>query len=162
MARQLSARQLRPVELDFVDTAPLRLPFTADLGVAPERVYTALADELEAWPRWFTAVTEVRPTAGGKGREVRLKGGGFFDETVLAAHPCERYTYRIDRTNAPGIRAMLEDWNLAPSPAGGTRVRWTMAVEGTPALRAVLRLGKPGLGASFRDAMRKLEHRLRP
>ncbi|MGI5350829.1 SRPBCC family protein [Streptomyces sp. CA-250714] len=162
MARLLSARQLRPVELDFADTAPLRLAFTADLGVSPERVYAALADELETWPCWFTAVSEVRPTAGGKGRDVRLKGGGFFEETVLAARPCERYTYRIDRTNAPGLRAMVEDWNLAPSPAGGARVRWTMAVDGTGALRTVLLLGRPGLGASFRDAMRKLERRLRP
>ncbi|MGP3976130.1 SRPBCC family protein [Streptomyces sp. 8N114] len=162
MARQLSARQLRPVGLDFADTAPLRLAFTANLGVPVERVYTALADELETWPCWFTAVTDVRPTGDGKARDVRLKGGGFFHETVLAAHPAERYAYRIDRTNAPGVRAMLEDWNLAYSTAGGTRVRWTMAVDGTPVLRAVLRLGRPGVGASFRDAMRKLERRLRP
>ncbi|MBO8191744.1 SRPBCC family protein [Streptomyces oryzae] len=162
MARRLSARQLRPVGLDFADTAPLRLSFTADLGVAVERVYVALADELEVWPRWFTAVTELRPTAGGKGREVRLKGGGFFEETVLAALPGEQYAYRIDRTNAPGLRAMVEDWHLAVPPAGGARVRWTMAVDGTPALRTVLRLGRAGLGVSFRDAMRKLERRLRP
>ncbi|MFI8849630.1 SRPBCC family protein [Streptomyces sp. NPDC053499] len=162
MARQLPVRQLRPVVLDFADTAPLRLSFTADLSVPVERVYTALADEVEAWPSWFAAVTELRPTADGKGREVRLKGGGFFDETVMAALPGERYAYRVDRTNAPGLRALLEDWHLAPSPAGGARVRWTMAVDGTPALRTVLRLGKPGLGASFRDAMRKLERRLRP
>ncbi|MGP3988317.1 SRPBCC family protein [Streptomyces sp. 3N207] len=162
MARHLSARQLHPVGLDFADTAPLRLVFAADLGVPVERVYAALAEELETWPCWFTAVTELRPTGGGQGRDVRLKGGGFFQETVLAAHPAERYAYRIDRTNAPGVRAMLEDWNLAHSTAGGTRVGWTMAVDGTPALRAVLRLGKPGIGASFRDAMRKLERRLRP
>ncbi|NSC20294.1 SRPBCC family protein [Streptomyces albus subsp. chlorinus] len=156
------ARQLRPVVLDFADTAPLRLSFTADVGATAARVYTALADELETWPCWFTAVTELRPTEGGKGRAVRLKGGGFFDETVLAALPAERYAYRIDRTNAPGVRAMMEDWNLASSPAGGTRVRWTMAVDGSPVVRAVFRLGRPGLAASFRDAMRRLERRLNP
>jgi uncharacterized protein YndB with AHSA1/START domain len=156
------ARQLRSVGPEFADTAPLRLSFTADLGVPRERVFAALAEELETWPCWFTAVTEVKPTEGGKGRHVRLKGGGFFAETVLAALPAERYTYRIDRTNAPGMRAMLEDWNLAVSPSGGTGVRWTMAVDGTRTLRTVLRLGQAGIGASFRDAMRKLDLRLRP
>ncbi|WP_369200335.1 SRPBCC family protein [Streptomyces sp. PU-14G] len=155
------ARQLRSVELGFADTAPLRLSFVADVGARAETVYAALAEDVTAWPCWFTAVTEVRPTGGGTGRDVRLKGGGFFDETIVAAHPAERYAYRIDRTNAPGVRAMMEDWELRPSPEGGTRVRWTMAVDGTPVLHAALRLGKPGIRASFRDAMRKLEDRLR-
>ncbi|UNS95593.1 SRPBCC family protein [Streptomyces tubbatahanensis] len=155
------ARQLRSVGLDFADTAPLRLSFVADVAAPAETVYAALADDVTAWPCWFTAVTEVRPTRGGSGRAVRLKGGGFFDETIVAAHPSQRYAYRIDRTSAPGVRAMMEDWELRLSPAGSTRVRWTMAVDGTPVLHAALRLGRPGIRASFRDAMRKLEGRLR-
>ncbi|CAM3682453.1 SRPBCC family protein [Streptomyces albus] len=154
------ARRLRLVELDFADTAPLRLSFTADVGASAETVYAALADEVETWPSWFSSVAEVTPAQGGKGRDVRLKGGGFFSETIMAALPAERYTYRIDRTNVPGVRAMMEDWNLAVSPAGGTRVRWTMAVDAPPLLRAAMRLGRPGIGASFRQAMRALERRL--
>ncbi|GAA2621387.1 SRPBCC family protein [Streptomyces axinellae] len=156
------ARQLRPVGLEFADTAPLRLSFTADLGVPRERVFVALSEELEGWPRWFTAVSEVTPVEGGKGRHVRLKGGGFFTETVLASLPAERYTYRIDRTNAPGMRAMMEDWNLTVAPSGGARVRWTIAVDGPRTLRTLMRLSRAGLGASFGDAMRKLDLGLRP
>lgn len=158
---RMAARHLRSVELDFADTAPLRLSFVADVGAPVEAVYAALAEDAEGWPSWFTAVTEVRPAGGGAGRHVRLRGGGFFEETVMATRPGERYTYRIDRTNAPGVRALMEDWNLLPSPAGGTRVRWTMAVDGSPLVRAAMLLGKPGVRASFRDAMRNLERRLR-
>ncbi|MFG3255196.1 SRPBCC family protein [Streptomyces sp. NPDC048172] len=155
------ARQLRPVELDFADTAPLRLSFTGDVGATRESVYEALAGELEAWPRWFTAVTEVRPTDGGRGRLVRLRGGVFFRETIMAAQPVERYAYRVDETNAPGVRALLEDWTLAVSPSGGTRLRWTMALDGGQGLRAAARLGRPGMGRSFRQAVRNLDARLR-
>lgn len=154
------ARQLRPVELDFADTAPLRLCFGADIGVPREAVYVALADELETWPSWFTAVAEVRPTRGGEGRRVALRGGRFFDETIVAAQPSERYAYRIDETNVPGVNAMMEDWTLALSPAGGTRVRWTMAVDAPAPVRAAMRASRPAVGSSFQSAMRALEKRL--
>ncbi|MDJ1131383.1 SRPBCC family protein [Streptomyces iconiensis] len=154
------ARQLRPVELEFADTAPLRLSFTADLGVRRETVYTALAEELETWPTWFEAVTAVTSTREGEGRRVALKGGRFFEETIMAAQPSERYAYRVDETNVPGVRALLEDWTLAVSPSGGTRVRWTMAVDGPVALRVLMRLGRAGMGGSFSGAMRGLEKRL--
>lgn len=156
------ARQLRPVGLDFADTAPLRLSFTADVGATPAAVYAALAEDVESWPSWFTSLTEVARTNGGKGRDVRLRGGVLFNETIMSERPLERYAYRIDVTNTPGVRAMLEDWGLTPSPSGGARVRWTMAVDGASAFRAVLRLLRPGLGRAFRDAMRRLDRRLAP
>ncbi|MFF3342694.1 SRPBCC family protein [Streptomyces flavidovirens] len=159
------ARRLRPVELDFVGTAPTRLVFTAGLSAPPEAVYRALAEDVTGWPRWFGAVTMCRPTAGGAGREVRLKGGVRFQETILASESGERYAYRVDVTNAPAIRALLEEWRLTPAgpagPAGtGTRVRWTFAAAGPAPLRLALRLGRPGLGRAFRDAVRALDRRL--
>lgn len=154
-------RRLRPVELDFVESAPVRLAFTADLAAAPPAVYRALAEEVESTPDWFAAVLSATPTDGGAGRTVRLRGGVRFQETIMAAEPGARYAYRIDETNAPAVTAMLEDWVL--SPAGtGTRVRWTMAVDGPAACRLVMRLARPGVGKSFRDAMRGLDRRLTP
>ncbi|MFI6643934.1 SRPBCC family protein [Streptomyces sp. NPDC050504] len=152
------ARKLRPVGLEFVETAPIRLSFTALVGAAPGEVYGALADETEAWPAWFSAVTSARPTAAG--REVRLKGGIRFDETVVAAEPGVRYAYRIDTTNAPGVSAMLEEWLLTPVVGGGTRVRWTMAVDGPAGVRAAMRLARPGVASSFRSAAKRLGARL--
>ena len=153
------ARQLRPVGLDFVQSAPVRLVFARVVSAPPEAVFRALADDVAGWPEWFSAVTLARPTEDGKGRQIRLKGGTRFQETVIAAEPAEVYTYRVDKTNAPGVRALVEEWRLTPHGTG-TRVQWTFAADGTAAFRFAVKLGRPGLGRAFRDAVTKLDRRL--
>ncbi|MFJ4315274.1 SRPBCC family protein [Streptomyces lavendulae] len=188
-------RRLRPVGLGFAEDAPTRLVFNARASAAPDAVYRALAEEVTGWPSWFRAVTLARPTRGGGGREVRLMGGVRFQETVMAADPGLRYAYRVDETNVPGVRALLEEWLLtpadhspgtapgtttttgtpaapgtatttgtpaAPGAAGtpGTLVRWTFAADGPPAFRLALTAARPGLGHSFRTAVRTLDARL--
>ncbi|MCW7985982.1 polyketide cyclase [Streptomyces platensis subsp. clarensis] len=153
------ARRLRPVELDFVESAPLRLVFTAEVSAPPKAVYAALADDVAGWSCWFTGVARSAPTQGGTGREVRLTGGTRFTETVLAAEPDAHYAYRVDTTNTPGLRALLEDWRLAPAN-GGTRLRWTFAADGPAPFRFLLTLARPGLGRAFRESARALDRRL--
>ncbi|MGI5192332.1 SRPBCC family protein [Streptomyces sp. CA-288835] len=153
------ARQLRPVGLDFVQSAPVRLVFARVVSAPPEAVFRALAEDVAGWPEWFSAVTLARPTEDGKGRQIRLKGGTRFQETVLAAEPAEVYAYRVDETNAPGVRALVEEWRLTPHGTG-TRVQWTFAADGTAAFRFAVKLGRPGLGRAFRDAVVKLDRRL--
>jgi hypothetical protein len=150
-------RQIRPVELDFVDSAPVRLSFGAELAASPAAVYRALAVEIEEWPEWFSSLLAAAPTPSG--RHVRLRGGGQFWETVLAAEPGVRYAYRTDRTNAPGAHALVEDWRLAPVGTG-TRVRWTLATDGTALYRAVFRAARPGLARAFLASARALDRRL--
>ncbi|MFI1534826.1 SRPBCC family protein [Streptomyces anandii] len=151
------ARRLRPVGTDFVETAPVRLVFAREIRAAPERVYRALAEDVPGWSAWFSAVTSARPTE--LGREVRLRGGTRFEETVLVAKEPEVYAYRVDATNAPGLRALAEEWRLTPA-GGGTRIQWTFAVDGTAALRLLLTVGRAGLGRAFRDAVTSLDRRL--
>ncbi|OEJ30788.1 SRPBCC family protein [Streptomyces subrutilus] len=153
------ARRLRPVGMDFIEAAPVRLVFAARTAAPPEEVYQALAEEVGDWPRWFGAVTLARPTHGGAGREIRLRGGVRFRETVMAADPEQRYAYRVDETNAPGVRALLEEWRLTPA-GSGTHVRWTFAADGPTPLRLALTAARPGLGHSFRTAVRTLDSRL--
>ncbi|MFF3335341.1 SRPBCC family protein [Streptomyces sp. NPDC002888] len=153
------ARRLRPVGLDFVDTAPLRLVFTTEIAAAPEAVFPALAEDVPGWAEWFSAVRLARPTDGGAGREVRLKGGARFEETILVAKQPEVYAYRVDVTNAPGPRALVEEWRLTPTGTG-TRVQWTFAADGPAPFRAALRLARTGLDHTFRDAVTALDHRL--
>ncbi|MGW4158192.1 SRPBCC family protein [Streptomyces sp. NPDC004788] len=155
------ARRLRQVELDFIASAPVRLVFSAVAAAPPAAVYRSLAVEVGSWPAWFSAVRTASPTDDGAGRAIRLRGGVSFEETIMAADPDARYAYRVDTTNAPGVTAMLEEWALSPA-AGGTRVRWTMAVDGNRPFTAGLRLARPGIGLSFRDAVRRLDRRLTP
>ncbi|MFF0744688.1 SRPBCC family protein [Streptomyces sp. NPDC004111] len=150
-------RHLKDVGLDFAESAPVRLVFAGEVSAPPEDVYRALAEETGDWPCWFSAVTFARPTE--QGREVHLRGGTKFMETVLAAEPSKRYAYRIDISSAPGVRAMLEDWRIWPTGAA-TRVQWTMAIDGPAPLRLLLRAARPGVGRAFRDAVRALDARL--
>ncbi|MFJ4468442.1 SRPBCC family protein [Streptomyces sp. NPDC089424] len=153
------ARRLRPVEVDFARSAPVRLVFARRITASPESVFRALAEDVTDWPRWFSAVTLARPTEDGAGREVRLRGGTRFAETVLVAKAPEVYAYRVDETNAPGVRALVEEWRLTPAGTG-TRVQWTFAADGPVAFRGVLRLARPGLARAFRDAVTALDRRL--
>ncbi|MEU4167285.1 SRPBCC family protein [Streptomyces sp. NPDC026665] len=153
------ARRLRPVGSDFVETAPLRLVFAREVAAPPEAVFSALAEDVSGWSEWFSAVTLVRPAADGAGREVRLRGGTRFEETILVSQAPEVYTYRADVTNAPGLRALVEEWRLTPAGTG-TLVRWTFAADGTALFRAALTMGRSGLGRAFRDAVTALDRRL--
>ncbi|MEU7473815.1 SRPBCC family protein [Streptomyces sp. NPDC044984] len=153
------AHRLRPVEHEFVRTAPVRLVFRREVSAAPERVFRALAEDVTGWTEWFGAVTLARPLDDGAGREIRLRGGTRFRETVLLAEASEVYAYRVDVTNAPGARALAEEWRLTPAGTG-TRVRWTFAADGTAPFRLALRAARPGLGRAFRSAVTSLDRRL--
>ena len=149
--------RLRPVGLDFLDTAPLRLAFTAAIAAAPEAVHRALAEDTEGWTEWFAAVTHAGPTEDG--RTIGLTGGLRFEETVLLSESPRRYVYRTDATNRPGLRAMAEEWRVERA-AGGSLVQWTIAVDPAAATALVLRLSAPALRSSFRRAMQRLDLRL--
>ncbi|MGW5481001.1 SRPBCC family protein [Streptomyces sp. NPDC004008] len=153
------ARRLRPVELDFARTAPVRLVFAREVAAPPERVFRALAQDVSGWSEWFAAVASARPLDGGAGREVRLIGGTRFRETVVAAVPHEVYAYRVDESNTPGLRALLEEWLLTPA-GSGTRVQWTFAADGPGVVLFALRRARGGLGRAFRGAVTALEARL--
>ncbi|GHG24305.1 MULTISPECIES: SRPBCC family protein [Streptomyces] len=154
-------RRLRPVELDFTATAPVRLAFEATLQAPPPAVYRSIAVEVGSLPSWFTPVSSAVPLDDGARRTIRLRGGIRFEETILASEPDLRYAYRVDLTNAPAVSALAEEWALAPEGAG-TRLRWTMAADGPAAFRAGLRLASPGMGLSFRRAAVLLDRRLTP
>ncbi|MFE0423497.1 SRPBCC family protein [Streptomyces sp. NPDC058953] len=153
-------RRLRPVGLDFIEAAPVRPAFTAALGASPRSVYQALADDVPGWARWFDAVSAAEPTRDGAGRNVTLRIGVRFAETILAADAFTRYAYRVDTTNAPGLTALAEEWLITAVPGGGSRVRWTFAADGPPVARLLVRSAAPGLRVSFRGAMRALDRRL--
>lgn len=150
-------KRLRTVDLDFAESAPVRLVFHQEARASPEALFAALS-EVDSWPEWYGGVTKARLLEGGEQRVVHLRGGTRFLETIIATPPA-RYSYRIEETNAPGVRAMLEDWRLEPSGTG-TRVQYTLALDGTALCRAVVRMLGPALRRAFRDAVRTLDGRL--
>lgn len=167
--------ELRPVEVDFFQTAPLRVVSAATLSATPAAVFEALVDRAAEMPRWFSAVRSVEYGGGAYGssgpgsgpgsvpvgtrRRVRLIDRSTFHETVLAVDAPHRFAYRIDRTTVPGLRAMAEEWTVVSTDAG-TRVAWTVAVDGPAITRAGLWATAPGLRAATRRALAKLDREL--
>ena len=149
--------RLRPVELDFVGSAPLRLAFSAAVAASPEAVHRALAEDTEGWSEWFAAVSSARRTP--QGRQVTLAGGLRFEETVLASEAPKRYAYRADAMNRPGARAIVEEWRIEPA-ARGSLVQWTVAVDPARPAALLLRLATPVMRAAFRRAVHRLDLRL--
>lgn len=152
------AHRLRPVGLDFVGIAPVRHVCVREISAPVEAVFRALAD-VPGWADWFPQVTAARAIDGGKGRDIRLMGGARFREAVIAAREPEVYAYRVDVTNVPGVRAIVEEWRLAPAGTG-TRMRWTFATDGTAAYRLAMKPVRAAQAKAFRDAVTALERRL--
>ncbi|CAM5745930.1 hypothetical protein [Streptomyces afghaniensis 772] [Streptomyces afghaniensis] len=152
------AHRLRPVGLDFVGTAPVRHVSVREISAPVEAVYRALED-VPGWADWFPQVTAARPIDDGKGRDIRLMGGVRFRESVIAAQEPEVYAYRVNVTNVPGVRAIAEEWRLAPAGTG-TRVQWTFATDGTAAYRLAMKPVRAAQAKAFRDAVTALDRRL--
>lgn len=158
------SKQLRPVTVDFLAHAPVRLVFTERLRSAPAAVFRELTDDASAWPLWFRDVRSARytgppPYGVGTGRAVSLRAGVRFVESVLLWQEPVRFVYRIDECNAPGATAWMEEWLLTPTDDGGTELRFTLALDGTAVLRTAFRLIRPGMRPSIRRAMTRLDAR---
>jgi uncharacterized protein YndB with AHSA1/START domain len=155
---------LRPVGLEFLDEAPLRVEVEASTRLPIERVWQAFV-EPTGWKDWFPGVREAgyadRSGAWGVGtiRTANVEGQ-LFEETILAWDEPNRWTYRIDRCTAELGHAQVESTELAPRPDGGTRVTWILASDPMPAFAAA-RDALPGiLEQRIDDALRNLERRL--
>lgn len=153
------ARRLSPVGLDFLEVAPVRLVFAREISATPAEAYHAIAEEVESLPTWFRSVKRATPHDEGARRTVQLTGGIRFEETILAKEPDEVYAYRVDETNAPGVRHLVEEWRITPAGTG-SRVQWTFAVDGGAPLRAFFKIASPGLGTAFRGAVSSLDKQL--
>lgn len=156
--------ELRPESLSFLDTAPRRITAARTLSAKPETVFYALAAEPRGWREWFKAVSSCEyggegPYGVGTRRRVRLRAGLTFHETLLAWDSPSRYSYRVDRATVPGLRALVERWDILET-SEGTRLSWTMGVDATLPVLTSLRGAAPGIAASGRMAMAKLDRRL--
>jgi hypothetical protein len=54
----------------------------------------------------------------------------------------------------------VEEWRIEGVPGGGSRVRWTFAVDAAAGVRVGMKAGRAGLGRAFRGAVGALDRRL--
>ena len=134
--------RLRGEDLSFVDRAPLVVRAETSVPASPEAVWPALADAA-AWPSWFTGMkdahyTSPEPHGVGSTRCVHVLSLEA-DETILAFDVGKRFAFRVDSTNLPLLRALVEIITLEPV-GSGTRVVYRQAIEPKPWLRPLMPL----------------------
>ncbi|MEU8436975.1 SRPBCC family protein [Streptomyces sp. NPDC029216] len=159
--------RLRFEDLGFLARAPVRQACTRDLHTPADLLFEQLAARPQDWPRWLGFARECQyqgapPFGIGTKRQLRVAGGLRFQEAVIAWDPGERFAYRIEETNVPGITAMMEEWSLTPLSQTRTRVSWTMAADGSRPVRLMMRAGRRRVDKTFGKAMRRLDRMPRP
>ncbi|WP_245547969.1 SRPBCC family protein [Nocardia pneumoniae] len=131
----------------FLATTARRYEHTVEIAAGPDTVWAALTgdDALVSWSTVITGIqwTTPRPFGVGTTRTVTLGHLIRLDERFYRWDDGERMTFTVDAASIPGLRRFAEDIALTPH-AGGTRLTWTFALEGEPALRPLLALAGPG------------------
>ncbi|MGW7363893.1 SRPBCC family protein [Streptomyces sp. NPDC054841] len=154
--------QLRSEDLGFTRRAPFRQTCTQELRASADALFEQLAAYPENWPRWFAPANDVHfegspPYGTGSLRCFRLYRVIRARERIIAWDPGRRFAYCAQETNAPGVRALVEEWTLTPSGDARTTVRWTLAVDSRAPVHLLLRSGRHHINKLFREAAQRLE-----
>jgi hypothetical protein len=153
--------KLRPVDLDFVRTAPRRHTNEAVIRAPRSRVFEAVSGEPDGWKDWFPGFSSGRyegePGVGAV-RVVKYQGT-TFRETMLAWDEPSRWTFRVDSSTVPLAKALVEDWTFDDVP-DGTLARWSFAYEPSLLGRVIAPLQIRTMSRIFQRAMHNLEERL--
>jgi uncharacterized protein YndB with AHSA1/START domain len=154
---------MRKEDLRFLATAPVVHVTEAAVAAPRASVFAALVDAA-GWSAWFPNVRAARyasapPHGLGAIREADV-GGTRWREEIVACDPDARFAWTVTGASVPFARALVESYEVADAP-GGTRVRWTFALEP----RLVARLAAPfmarTLARTLARATANLEARLR-
>jgi uncharacterized protein YndB with AHSA1/START domain len=149
---------LRDVGLDFLDSAHTRMVFEALVPAPRQPVFAAITADPTTWT-WFPRVRGLpyrgtEPHGVGTIREIRTMGARYR-ETIVAWDAPSRWAYRVDETNFPIAKALVEEWTTE-GHGGSTLVRWTFAIDPRPLFRIALPLAPIVMRRVFERAMRNL------
>ncbi len=150
-----SLHQLQPVGLGFLDTAPVRFDFEAELPAPLPDVFAAISADPSTWT-WFPGLSEGRyesatPHGVGTTRAV-VMDGTTYRETILAWDAPTRWAYRVDESSEPTFNALAEDWVIEAHERGSI-LRWTFAVEPPLELVELIAGARETIDAVFVKAM---------
>jgi hypothetical protein len=134
------------VDLDFLNTAPIRLGAAVNVGRPPSEVFAAFAHDPANWGEFFPGFDKTGryhtpvPHGVGARRTVRFTGVKF-EETILAWDEGARWAFRVDSAQAPVFDAFVEDYHFEPDGSDATLLRWTIAYKP----RLAFKLARPVL-----------------
>lgn len=152
--------ELRDEGIGFLETAPVIHTFEGDVA-SPQKAVFELVSDVGSWSRWFPGFRrgsygDAEPGVGTP-RKIEIFPRVRIEEHVAAWDAPGRYAYAVERTSVPMAKALVEAWDLTPLDGGGTRVRWTFAMDPNLGMRIATPVAPTILGAIFRAALRKLD-----
>ena len=126
-------RDMKLVELDFLQTAPFKIVGERKIKATKETVFQFLKIA-ENWPKWHTLVTKVvwtspEPFQKGTTRTVVLNDKYTADEDFLIWEENSRFTFRFIRCDIPFAKALMEDFELIDLEDGYCQLKWTIVFE---------------------------------
>jgi len=149
----------RTVELEFLDSAPVKLVNEVEINASPERVFEVL-EAGESWPKWFKDIVSVEwtspePFGVGSTRTVTLKTMTAC-EKFIAWDIGKRFTFYFTATSQPIAHAFCEDYRLEASGKGKTKFIHTVAYEPRLLLKMAGPIGKRNLKNMFQNGAQSL------
>ncbi|MFT5209484.1 MAG: hypothetical protein ACI9CE_001206 [Flavobacterium sp.] len=129
------------VELDFLDSAPIKISLTADLNIAPPELFTLFEDP-NAW-EWATIKSMLweteQPYGRGTIRTVDVSGQGKIQEYFLLWEQDRRICFRFQQGEMKLVSALVEDYQVEALPDDRSRLTWNVAMQ----LRGFIRILTP-------------------
>lgn len=154
-------RDLDPVELWWVHSAPLRVTVLQRIAAPPARVFAELAGD-QTWMEFFPLMRRCDWANDARGvgceRTVSIAGFGRFRERFLAWDD-HSFGFTMTGTTSPLMRAMGEHGRLHDD-GDGTVLSWTVGAEPTKLGAALAPAVMPVTRALFTEAFRRLARRV--
>jgi uncharacterized protein YndB with AHSA1/START domain len=117
-------------DLAWVDSAPVLIEKTFNLGAPASTVFTRLA-AIATWHEWCGGMKRVRIDGESSGvgalRTVWV-GTTRVQERFVVWDPGHRLTFSLTASNTPGLHSMVEDWAVDADPDDPSRSVLTVRV----------------------------------
>lgn len=122
----------------WVSQAPIQIHHDVFLPASPERVFEVLAD-LPGWTTWYQGMQRVQIDGQARGvgalRTVWI-GLTRVQERFIVWEPDRQITFHIVAMNTPGLRVMVEDYQISRTMRGSI-LSITVGMEARLPLRLV-------------------------
>jgi hypothetical protein len=143
------AHDLRPIDDDFLRSAPTVASVSVELPNRRQEVWDALgSDRMWSWVPVLDRLRWLTPRGEGGVRQLRIAKILTVDEEFYRWDEPYRATFRVVRQSRPLLKGLAEDFVLDELPGGGTRLTWTMAMDGklpSPPVGLVAKANRPAL-----------------
>lgn len=124
----------RPVEIDFLEGAPVQFVNEVELDASPAQVFTIFEDA-EAWPHWYQEIVKVewnslKPYGVGTTRTVQLTTM-TVEEYFFLWEQNKRFAFYFTEMGLPLAHALVEDYWLENLGGDRSKLIYTVCFEPT-------------------------------